>query len=676
VAHINEGTLLWEPSPRRQAHSNITQFAAWLERTRGRSFADYEALWRWSTTDLDGFWGAVWDYFNLGPRTGPVLAVDRMPGAVWFPDVRLNYAERVFERRRGAALALVVEAEGRPASVWTWDDLADQVARAASGLRRLGVRPGDRVVGFLPNIPEAVVAFLATASLGAVWSSCSPDFGEAAVLDRFRQVDPVVLIGVDGYQYGGRVYDRRPLLQQLARRLPTLKATVWVPYRFEEPEGLPAEFLTWSALTREAEPLVFEPVPFAHPLWILYSSGTTGLPKPIVQGHGGILLVQLLQGSVHTDLGEESRFFWFTTTGWMMWNTLVGGLLGGSTIVLYDGHPAFPEPDRLFRLAEQHRVTFFGTSAAFLAASEKAGIRPRDRWNLDALESVGSTGSPLAPAQFAWVYEAVKPDVWLTSASGGTDLCAKLVGGVPTLPVHAGELQCRCLGMAVEAFDEEGKPVVDRIGELVITRPSPSMPIYFWNDPDGRRYRESYFERYPGVWRHGDWIKITARGSAVIYGRSDATINRHGVRMGSAEIYRVVEALPDVVDSLVVDLEYRDRPSTLCLFVVLREGVRLDDALTGSIREAIRRQLSPRHVPDVIHQIAAVPRTLNGKKLEIPVRKILLGVDPDEAVNRGAVANPAALDELVAWAAGQRPATTLPSTPSTSSTPSTTGQDA
>ncbi len=667
MAHVNEGTLLWEPSPHRRATSNITRFAAWLERERGRSFGDYEALWRWSTTDLDGFWGAVWDYFDLGPRRGPVLANDRMPGAVWFPEATLNYAERLLQGRRGPHPALIVEAEGRPSSVWTWDQLTDQVSRAAAGLRRLGVGPGDRVVGFLPNIPEAVVAFLATASLGAVWSGCSPDFGEAAVLDRFRQVDPAVLIGVDGYQYGGRVYDRRALVKQLAERLPTLKATVWLPYQFEEPDNLPPGFLTWDALTGEAEPLAFRPVPFDHPLWILYSSGTTGLPKPIVQGHGGILLVQLLQGSVHMDLGPSSRFFWFTTTGWMMWNTLVGGLLGGSTIVLYDGHPAFPEPDRLFQMAEQHRVTFFGTSAAFLAASEKAGIRPRDRWDLDALESVGSTGSPLAPAQFAWVYDAVKPDVWLTSASGGTDLCAKLVGGVPTLSVHAGELQCRCLGMAVEAFDEDGRPVVDRIGELVITRPAPSMPLYFWNDPDGRRYRESYFERYPGVWRHGDWIKMTSRGSAVIYGRSDATINRHGVRMGSAEIYRVVEALPEVLDSLVVDLEYRDRPSTLCLFLVLREGAQLDDALRATVREAIRRHLSPRHVPDVIDQISAVPRTLNGKKLEIPVRKILLGIDPEEAVNRGAVANPAALDELVAWAARRRPAASLPSTPGAAS---------
>ena len=650
---IEEGTLLWEPSTTERDAANVTRLIGWLERERGLAFPDYEALWRWSVQDLDGFWGAMWDYFQLGARTGPVLGRDTMPGADWFPDMTVNYAEQIFRRGGGDGTALVFAAEGRAPVSWSWDELADQVARAAAGLKRLGVGMGDRVVAYIPNIPEAVVSLLATASLGAIWSCCSPDFGTAAVMDRFRQVDPSVLIAVDGYPYGGKVYDRRAIVEDLRRHLPTLRAVVWVPYQFGSPPDLPPEYVTWPELTREPARLTFRRVPFSHPLWVVYSSGTTGLPKPIVHGHGGILLVHLVNGHVHMNLTENSRFFWFTTTGWMMWNTLVSGLLSGGVIVLYDGHPTYPRADSLFELAEGQAVTFFGTSAAYLAQAQKAGIRPGQRFGLASLEAVGSTGSPLAPGQFAWVYREVKRDLWLTSASGGTDVCAKLVGGVPTLPVHAGEIQCRCLGMSVEAYDADGHSLVDEIGELVITRPAPSMPLCFWNDADGLRYRESYFEKYPGVWHHGDWIKITARGSAVIYGRSDATINRHGVRMGSSEIYRVVEGLAEVRDSLVVDLEYRGRSSTLVLFVVLEPGVRLDEALAERIRRAIREQLSPRHVPDVIHAIREVPRTLNGKKLEIPVRRVLLGVPVEEAVNLGAVANLSALDDVLAWKAAR-----------------------
>lgn len=654
-----EGRLMWTPTADRVERANITTLLRWF-RAAGHPFADYEALWRWSVTDPGAFWGDIWDYFDLGPRPAHPLADRQMPGAVWFCGATVNYTREVFRHARWGEAAMFVEREAGAGYVITWDELADRVGRARAGLRRLGVSPGDRVAGYLPNTPEAVVAFLATASLGAVWSCCSPDFGSAGVLDRLQQIEPTVLIAVDGYQYGGRVFDRRAVVRELAAALPTVRTVVRVAHQFPD-DGQPMDRgITWEELLAKPGALDFDPVPFNHPLWILYSSGTTGLPKPIVQSQGGILLTNLLNGFVHMDLGPSSRFFWFTTTGWMMWNTLVGGLLAGSTIVLYDGSPTLQAPDQLFRLADRLGVTFFGTSAAYLAAVEKSGVKPAARYPLAALEAVGSTGSPLAPSQFAWVYQHVKSDVWLTSASGGTDVCTKLVGGIPTLPVYAGELQCRCLGMSVEAFDDEGRSVVDQVGELVITAPIPSMPIYFWNDPDNVRYREAYFEQFPGVWRHGDWIKITRSGAAVIYGRSDATINRHGIRLGSAEIYRVVEALPSVRDSLVVDLEYRERPSTLALFVVMNDGYAFDEAFQRTVEQSISQELSPRHVPDVLLSIAAVPRTLNGKKLEVPIRRMLLGTPLEQALTRSSVANPEALEPFVRWAQNGLPATRRP----------------
>jgi acetoacetyl-CoA synthetase len=631
---MREGELLWKPS-------GPSKMSAFME---ARGFSSYDELWRWSVDDLDGFWGSIWDEYGLGPRTGPVLERDAMPGAVWFPDTRLNYAEyllgmaRTGEDERRASgragrlrqAAIVSASESAPLAELSWDELHDQVARCAAGLRRLGVERGDRVVAYMPNVPETVVAFLACASIGAIWSSCAPEFGTPTVVDRFKQIEPKVLIATEGYRYGGRDFDRRPRVREIEAAIPSLEHTVLVPSGWDDLLADPAE-------------LSFESVPFDHPLWVLYSSGTTGLPKAIVQGHGGILLEHLKKANLHSDLGPGDRFFWFTTTGWMMWNFLVGGLLAGSAIVLYDGQA---DPHGLWDFAAEAGITCFGTSAGFIGASMKAGARPPA---LPALRSVGSTGSPLPVEGFEWVYEKLG-DVWLFSTSGGTDLCTAFVGAAPVLPVYAGELQARCLGAAVEAWDEDGRPLVDEVGELVITRPMPSMPLFLWGDPDGERYRSSYFDMYPGVWRHGDWIKITSRGTAVIYGRSDSTINRGGVRMGTSEIYSAVEGVDEVLDSLVVDVDER-----MLLFVVLRNGVSLDSSLVDALRKRLREHCSPRHVPDSIHEIAEVPRTLSNKKLEVPVKKILLGGEPARAASRDSLANPEALDWFVERAAELSP---------------------
>jgi acetoacetyl-CoA synthetase len=612
---MREGTLLWEP-----ADPSGTQLARYMG---ARGFSDYHDLWRWSVEDLEGFWGSLWDWFEVGGSYERVLGRREMPGAEWFPGVELNYAEHIFRLARPGAAAIVHASESQPLSEITWDELREQVARCAAGLRRLGVGRGDRVVAYMPNVPETVVALLATASLGAVWSSCAPEFGTPTVVDRFKQIEPKVLIATEGYRYGGRDFDRRDRVAEIRAAIPSIEHTVMVPR-------------DWQRLLDEQAELSFQRVPFDHPLWVLYSSGTTGLPKAIVQGHGGILLEQLKKSNLHCDLSADDRFFWFTTTGWMMWNFLVGGLLAGSAIVLYDGQP---DPHGLWGFAERAGVTCLGTSAGFIGACMKAGVEPPE---LPRLRSIGSTGSPLPVEGFEWVYRTLGPDVWLFSTSGGTDLCTAFVGGCPLLPVYAGELQARSLGAAVHAFDSSGRPLVGEVGELVITEPMPSMPLYFWNDPDGERYRASYFDVYPGVWRHGDWIKITGRGTAVIYGRSDSTINRGGVRMGTSEIYSAVEGLPEVLDSLVVDAD-----GSMLLFVVLRPDADLDDELAGRIRTRLREHCSPRHVSDEIESIAEVPRTLSGKKLEVPVKKILGGADPALAASRDSLANPAALDFFV-----------------------------
>jgi acetoacetyl-CoA synthetase len=609
-----EGRVLWEPPEELLSDSKMARYM------RDRGCSSYDELWRWSVDDLEGFWRSIWELYEVGPAPERVLARAEMPGAEWFPGTRLNYAEHLFGGARGGDTAIVHASESSPLAELSWDGLGDAVGRCAAGLRRLGVGRGDRVVAYMPNVAETLVAFLATASIGAIWSSCAPEFGTPTVVDRFAQIEPKVLIATEGYRYGGRDFDRHERVHEIERGLPTLERTVMVPS-------------DWGELLAEPAPLMFEKVPFDHPLWVLFSSGTTGLPKAIVQGHGGILLEHLKKLNLHSDLGPGDRFFWYTTTGWMMWNFLVGGLLAGSAIVLYDGQP---DPQGLWDFAAEAGVTCFGTSAGFIGACMKAGAKPPP---LTALRSVGSTGSPLPVEGFEWVYEHVG-DVWLFSTSGGTDLCTAFVGACPLLPVRAGELQARALGASVEAWSEDGRPLIDEVGELVITKPMPSMPLFFWNDPDGERYRESYFDMFPGTWRHGDWIKVTPTGSAVIYGRSDSTINRGGVRMGTSELYSAVEGVDEVLDSLVVDVDDR-----IVLFVVC--SGELDEGLADQIRRRVREHCSPRHVPDAIHQIDEVPRTLSNKKLEVPVKRILQGGDPGKVASRDSLANPAALDWFV-----------------------------
>lgn len=636
--------VLWQPSQERIDSANLTRYLGWLREHEGVELHDYEALWRWSVSELEAFWGSIWEFFGVrcSAPYERVLAKREMPGAQWFPGARLNYSEHVFAGRRDDAIAIVFASEREAPREWTWGQLRDETARIATGLRELGVGPGDRVAAYLPNAPETVAAFLACASIGAVWSSCSPDFGARGVLDRFAQIEPVVLLAVDGYAYQGREHDRREVVAGLIAQLPSLRHTVILPRLDAEP---PEGTLLWERLRAQEGELSFEQLPFDHPLWVLYSSGTTGLPKAIVQGQGGILVEHLKALGLQVDLRAGDRFFWFTTTGWMMWNFLVGGLLGPASIVLYDGSPAYPDLGALWDLAERTGITCFGTSASYIATCMKQGVTPRQGRELSALASVGSTGSTLAPEGFDWVYEQLGPDVWLFSTSGGTDVCTAFLGGCPLLPVRRGELQCRALGASVEAFDEQGRSVTEALGELVITQPMPSMPTGFWNDPDGARYEDSYFSTYPGVWRHGDWVEISGRGSAVLYGRSDATINRGGIRMGSSEIYRAVLALPEVQDALVVDVE-----GWMPLFVSLSDGVRLDEDLIAKIKQRVREDCSPRHVPNEVYAIATIPRTRTGKVLEVPVKRILLGTPPEQAASRASLAEPDSLDPFVALA--------------------------
>jgi acetoacetyl-CoA synthetase len=658
ATNATRGEKLWEPSAEAIERSALTRYMRWLAAERGVEAEDYEALWRWSVDELEDFWASIWDYFEVvssGPRPD-VLSDHQMPGARWFEGAELNYAEHIFRGKDEHEVAVVYASELRDLAELRWGELTEQVAATAEALRALGVARGDRVVAYLPNGPEALIAFLACASLGAIWSSCSPDFGPASVVDRFAQIEPKVLFCVDGYRYGGKDFDRLETVSEIVAKVPSLERIVVVPYLSASPELSVLERresdpppITWRQLLdlgRGVE-LRFERVPFDHPLWVLYSSGTTGLPKAIVHGHGGILLEQLKKSNLHLDAQAGDRLFWFTTTGWMMWNFLIGALLTPASIVLYDGSPGAPNMGVLWDLVERTGITCFGTSASYIAACMKDGIEPGDGRDLSRLRAVGSTGSPLSPEGFEWIYEHVGADTWLFSTSGGTDVCTAFVGGVPILPVYRGELQGRSLGAAVEAFDEDGNPVTDEVGELVITEPMPSMPVFFWGDEDGSRYRASYFEHYPGIWRHGDWIEITSRGTAVIYGRSDSTINRQGVRMGTSEIYRAVSGADEVVDALVVDVPRPGTEGWMLLFVVLREGEDLTDELIAEIKRRIREQCSPRHVPNEVFQIAEVPRTLSGKALEVPVKRILMGEPPERAASRDSLANPAALDYFV-----------------------------
>jgi acetoacetyl-CoA synthetase len=633
--------LLWTPSEERIERSCLARYQRWLGDTRGRSFDDYQALWQWSVDELEEFWATIVEFFGVELHgRDQVLADASMPGAEWFPGARCNYAHSAFAGKSDDEVAIRHASELRELGSWTWGELREQVTAIAAGLRALGVGEGDRVAAYMPNIPETVAAFLACASIGAIWTSAAPEFGARSVIDRFAQIEPKVMLAVDGYRYGGKDFDRSEIVDGIAAEIEGLQRVVRFGYL--DGSGWEEEFLGDGA----AE-LQFTPVAFDHPLWVLYSSGTTGLPKPIVHGHGGILIEQVKKMHLHLDAQAGDRVFWFTTTGWMMWNFIVGVLLTEASIVLYDGNPAYPGPECLWDLAADAGITTFGTSAAFISACMKAEVRPREGRDLSALTAVGSTGSPLSPEGFQWVYDELGSDTWLFSTSGGTDVCTSFVGGVPTLPVYLGELQCRVLGVAVEAWDPEGKPLVEAVGELVVTKPMPSMPLFFWGDEDGSRLRESYFEMYPGVWRHGDWLEITRRGTAIITGRSDSTINRGGVRMGTSEIYRAVLSVEEVVDALVVDVPRKDTEGWMPLFVVLREGEELDDELIGQIRRRVREDCSPRHVPDEIRQVAEVPRTLSGKVLEVPVKRILMGMPADQAASRDSLANPASLDPFV-----------------------------
>jgi acetoacetyl-CoA synthetase len=646
---------IWTPDPERAEASALAAFGRWVAEHRGVAAADYAELHEWSVRDLAGFWSALAEFagvrFHDRPRE--VLGSREMPGTRWFAGATLNYAEHALAPGEGRAdddLALIFAREDGAERTVRHGELREQVARARAGLRALGVGRGDRVVALAPNCVETLVAFLAAASLGAIWSSCSPDFGARAVVERFAQIEPAVLVAVDGYRYGGKGYDIRPRLDELRAQLPTLRATVLVPYL--DPSATPAGgddgMVAWAELLAdERAELAFEPVPFDHPLWVLYSSGTTGLPKGIVQGHGGIVLEHIKAIRLQLDQGPGDRLFWFTTTGWMMWNLLVSGLLVGTTVVLYDGSPAHPDLGALWALAQRHRITLLGASAPYVQSCVNAGLRPREEYDLSSIRSFGSTGAPLSVEGFRWLADAVDERMQIASVSGGTDVCTAFLGAAPTVPVWLGELSCAQLGASVKSFDEYGKELIDEVGELVLTEPMPSMPVSFWNDPDGSRLRAAYFEDYPGVWRHGDWIKITPRGSSIIYGRSDSTLNRGGVRMGTADFYAVVEGLDQVRDSLVIDTSALGaEDGALLCFLVLAPGASLAE-VEPVLRATLRAELSPRHVPDRFVEVAEIPRTLNGKKCEVPVKKILSGVPVDRAVSRGALANPAALEPFV-----------------------------
>jgi acetoacetyl-CoA synthetase len=666
---------LWRPSAASVEQAEMTRFMRWAGERHGRAFAGYAELWRWSVDELEEFWADLWEFCGVRASKGyervlgrsretrasgpnPRFGQHEMPGARWFEGAELNYAENLLADRDPNALAVLHTSELRELGELTWGELTAQVTAVAGGLRALGVTRGDRVVAYMPNIPETVVAFLAVSSLGAIWSSAAPEFGARSVIDRFAQIEPKVLLAVDGYRHGGKDFDRSTIVAGILAELPTVEHTVLLPY-LASGEGREAaagglvgvrSVLTWDELLAggDGSALGFEQVSFDHPLWVLYSSGTTGLPKAIVQSQGGILIEQL-KTRLHLDLRGGDRMFWFTTTGWMMWNFLVGCLLSDAAVVLYDGSPAHPDLGMLWDLAERTGMTCMGVSAGLLASMEKAGVKPARDHDLSALRAIGSTGSPLAPESFRWVHDEVGAGIWLFSTSGGTDVCTAFVGGCPLLPVYEGELQARMLGCAVDAWDEQGNSVSDEVGELVITEPMPSMPLYLWDDASGERLRESYFAMYPGVWRHGDWIRITPRGGAVIYGRSDSTINRQGVRMGTAEIYRAAVAVDEVLDPLVVDIPNpRDAEELwMILFVVLRDGVTLDDDLAARIKGRIREDCSPRHVPNEIRQIAQVPRTLSGKVLEVPVKRILMGMPPQQAASVDSLADPRALDYFV-----------------------------
>ncbi|MFI6431138.1 acetoacetate--CoA ligase [Rhodococcus oryzae] len=645
----------WEPTRDDVRNARITDFASWVGREYSVSLPDYHSLWRWSVEHLDDFWRSVWDYFGLRSATpvGEVLAQDRMPGAVWFPGVRLNYVDQVLRNERSDRPAIVYSGETAAEDVTlSWAELRRQAGALAATLRANGVGPGDRVVGYLPNIPETVVAFLATASLGAIWAACGQDYSAPAALDRLGQLEPSVLITADGYRFGGKQHDRRDSIAELRAGMPSLTTTVLVRRlgadagsEAGEPEGV----LSWAAATEGEAPLEPVDVDFDHPLWVVFSSGTTGLPKGIVHGHGGVLLEHLKSVALQMDIGPEDTFFWYTSPSWMMWNFQIAGLLVGATIVCFDGNPGYPDVDSLWALTARHRATVLGTSPGYVLACAKAGVVPRRDHDLSALRTVGITGSTLPASSSLWIAENV--GVPVASITGGTDVVSAFIGGARTVPVWPGELSAPFLGVALEAYDEGGVPIRGDVGELVITKPMPSMPIRFWNDPDGKRYHDAYFDDFPGVWRHGDWITITERGSVLMHGRSDSTLNRNGIRMGSADIYQAVERLPEIAEALVIGAEQPDGGYWMPLFVVLADGAVLDGALEDRIKSTIREQASPRHVPDEIIAAPGVPHTRTGKKLEVPIKRMFQGADADRILDRSAIDAP----ELIDWYLRQRP---------------------
>lgn len=658
-AGVTEGELLWQPRPEFAARSNVARYLAWLA-ARGRQLRDYDELWRWSVTDLEGFWGSLWEYFEVQSDAPYAQVLDRrvMPGAKWFEGARVNYAEHLLRheaRARPDEVAFQHLSECRPLARMSWHELGRQVRIVATQLRALGVKPGDRVVSYMPNVPETAVAMLASVAVGAVWSSAAPEFGVKTVIERFSQIAPKILFAGDGYRFGGKDYRRETEVRRIAAELPTLERVVWLSYLAPgaPPPDLP-RLLPWERLLEHSDVardhFRYERVAHDHPLWVLFSSGTTGLPKAIVHSHVGVLIEHLKLMHFHLNLSRGSTMFFYSTTGWVMWNILLSALGCGANVVLYDGSPVHPAPDLLWRLAAETGATNFGASPTFVQMMEKAALKPGATFDLSRLDSILVSGAPSTPETFAWFYRAVKRDLWVTSQSGGTEIASGFVGASPTLPVHAGEIQTRMLGMDVHAWSDDGREVLDTVGELVVTAPFPSMPIRFWNDPAGKRYHESYFDTFPGVWRHGDFIKINARGGCYIYGRSDSTLNRHGVRIGTAEIYRAVEQLPEVADSLIVCCELPGGHFFMPLFLKLKPGEALDPALQARLQARLREDCSPRHVPDRCYAVAAIPYTLTGKKMEVPVRKILMGWPLEKAASRDAMMNPEAIDWFVRFA--------------------------
>lgn len=648
---MSDSNILWSAEDAVKGQSGMNRYRRWLEKDQQKPFDDYHALWKWSVKNPASFWESIWHYFEVKSHSPyrQVMSDDPMPRARWFEGSMLNYAEHIFRNKTADYPALIFSSERQEPTPMSWDEFENRTAALQAFLKQENIGRNDRIAAFLPNIPEASISLMAAISLGAIWSSCSPDFGAESVLDRFRQIEPKVLIAADGYTYNGKPYNRTEVVAKIAEALPSVEKVILVPYLNKDTGINPiSSSVLWEEVMRTPHgELTFTPVPFSHPIWVLYSSGTTGTPKAITHGHGGMLLEHLKYLSLHNDVKPGEKFFWFSTTGWMMWNFVQASLLAGATAVLYDGSPGYPNLERLWKLTKQAGIHHFGTSAPFLLACKKKQLQPGEKYDLSALRSIGSTGSPLPPKGFDYVYEHIKKDVWLCSMSGGTDVCTAWVGGNILKPVAEGEIQCRCLGASMVAYDENGHPIKDEVGEMVLTKPMPCMPIYFWGDDDFERYRSAYFNMYPGVWRHGDWIRITPDDGVVILGRSDATLNRQGVRIGTAEVYRALEEIKGLKDSLIINLELTTGKDFMPLFVVMEGETPLNKSFKAEINHSLKETYSPRHVPDAIYEIPDLPYTLSGKKMEAPVKKLLMGVPVEKAVNKGAMRNPESLDYFI-----------------------------